>query len=565
MNISTKILLTSIISISLIIGSSIIITYFNNVELRNGFMREHKASVYYEVEQQLKNIVGIAYEITDSTITNQKKQGATQEYMEEVLRKRFADDLRFFEDKSGYVFMYKSDGTTFAMPGRKNVGKNMIDMKDSNGKYFLKELINKAIDGGGGGMTRYEFPKPGSTKPEPKMAYSMYYKDLDLMLGVGIYVDYVDNDIAKLEKEIQEDTEKELYKTIGYLLLLMFISIVSTYFIIRKSLIIPLKDIVRNSNELSSGNGDLTKHLPVKGKDEIAVLSSSINAFIDKVHSTVKNAKELSNENSSISNELSSTSLQVGKAVQSSMEIIQDITSNTNRISSDVTDKTNTANDEMKILVQTQESLESTVSKLNEITKSIQNVSSKESEIASNITVLSTDAKKISEIIDVIDDIADQTNLLALNAAVESARSGEHGRGFAVISDEIRKLAEKTQQSLSDIQVNIKIVLDGIDKSSKEILISSKAVISLSEEAKELSENMESLKQNIQKVQDSSKRIIMDFSNTGNQVQDISKSIQSVNTLSSENARSVEEIASASEHLNRMTEQLQLKLQEFKT
>ena len=439
MNISTKILLTSIISIVLIISTTIVLTYMNNTYLKNEFVHEYKNNTYKEVEQQLKTIIEIGYQILESTHKNQVKMGNSHEYMMEIITKRFADDMMFFDDKSGYIFAYKSDGTRIATVGRKGIGENFIHLKDSNGKYFLKEMIDVAKSGGG--VTKYEFPKPGATKPEPKLAYSRYYEPLDIMIGVGVYTDYIDKDIAKLEEEIQRDTEKELDKTMLYLLLIMGISIVSTYSIIRKSLVQPLKDIVKNSNELSSGNGDLTKHLPIKGKDELTELSSSINAFIDKVHSTVKNAKELSNENSSISNELSSTSLQVGKAVQSSMEIIQDITDNTDKISSDVTDKTNTANNEMKILVQTQESLESTVSKLNEITKSIQNVSSKESEIASNITALSTDAKKISEIISVIDDIADQTNLLALNAAIEAARSTDTSTGKIL---ELINLIEQT-------------------------------------------------------------------------------------------------------------------------
>jgi len=562
MKISRKITLSTVISLSVL---GIIITWLNynsTVDLKKEFLREYKIAVNYEIEDKLRTITQIAVEIADSTYNNQMKQGATDEYMRGVLRKRF-QELKFFDDKSGYVFVYEMDGTVFSMPNTELTGKNLIHMKDSSGKYFLRDLLDKAKEGGG--IVHYEFPKPGLSNPEPKLAYSTLFKPLNLMMGVGVYTDTIDNDVKEMSKELQSYIEKELFFAMCVSFCVLIISLCVIVYILHKNLSVPLREIVKHSNELSSGNGDLTRHLPIKGNDELSELSKSINIFIEKIHHLVQDSKSLSTENASISSELSSTSLQVGKSVEKTMGIIEKTTSESENIKREISIKSSEVRRGSEKIDEVSNKIKNTANTILELTAKIKKSAADESELAHEIEELSKEAIKIRDVLNIIDDIAEQTNLLSLNAAIEAARAGEHGRGFAVVADEVRKLAEKTQDSLRDINISIESVISKINQTSKNAVVNSNNMLKVSEESEQSEENLKVTLVDFDEISKINLKTSEEFQNVSKDVDKIINSINDISTLSSENARNTEEIASASEHLYRMTESLNNKLNEFKT
>ena len=124
-------------------------------------------------------------------------------------------------------------------------------------------------------------------------------------------------------------------------------------------------------------------------------------------------------------------------------------------------------------------------------TDRIMEASQKQNELADNLARLSSDAEQVKGILTVISDIADQTNLLALNAAIEAARAGEHGRGFAVVADEVRKLAERTQKSLTEINATISVVVQAIGDNSDSLNTNAKEMNQLTEELSQVDKKME--------------------------------------------------------------------------
>lgn len=563
MKISTRILISLILSL-IVLGSCIIgISYVNTKNNAQMFISEYEKSAYQFHENELKHIMDIMEQTVQSIYKAQKAKGVSDDKIKETILEKL-NDPRFFDDKSGYFFIYQYDGTNVLFPTNKaQEGKNLIGLQDSNGVYLIKELIEVAKKGGG--LVKYSFPKVKDGKPLPKFSYAVPFAPYNWMMGTGIYVDNVQKNVNVLENRISDNIASQIQTFLFISFALVLLSLGATFLSIKKTISKPLGDLMRRADNLSSGDGDLTRKLDVIGNDEIAQASNSINRFIEKVRILISEAKNLSNENSSISHELSSTSLEVGRAVETSMQIVGNTTSKAALLKSEMAQGMQEAKEGKTELVKANEFLSDANSAILALTKDIQSSAATEIELAHKIQQLSHDAEQVKEILVVIGDIADQTNLLALNAAIEAARAGEHGRGFAVVADEVRKLAERTQKSLQEINATINVIVQSIVDSSDQMTLNSKKVESLATTASSVEtkiNNMFAVMGNATQVSDNTAE---NYLKTGSDIETMITNVSQINDISSQNARSVEEIASAAEHLSRMTETLNLKLSEFRT
>jgi methyl-accepting chemotaxis protein len=563
MKISTRILISLVLSLAILGAAIVSVSYINTLKNEKMFLEEYQKSAYAFYENELKTIMDITLQNSIAIYKFQKSKGIPDEKIKEAILDKF-EELRFFNDKSGYIFVYEYDGTNILLPTNKSLkGKNLIDMKDSKGRFFLKEMIDAAKQGGG--IVKYEFPKVKDGQPFPKVAYAVPFEPYGWMLGTGIYVDHLDAEVARLKAQIDKNIAEQMFyfSVISFVLILLGIGL--TWMIVRNTITRPLNTLIARADNLSSGDGDLTRKLEVDGRDEIAQASGSINRFIEKVRILISEAKNLSNENSSISSELSSTSLHVGRSVETSMQIVGNTTAKAKELRSEMSNGIQETKEGKEELIKANEFLKQANSAILALTRDIQESATTEIELAHKIQQLSHDAAQVKDILVVIGDIADQTNLLALNAAIEAARAGEHGRGFAVVADEVRKLAERTQKSLQEINATINVIVQAITDSSDQMTANSKKVEALSTTARGAETkigNMFHVMENATQVSD---KTAENYLKTGNDIESMIDNVGKINEISSQNARSVEEIASAAEHLSRMTEQLNLKLSEFRT
>ena len=531
---------------------------FSTKQLTETVLADKRAALSEEMDIVSSILLKIqeVYDDANETIEDQK---------EDIID--YLSKARFGDGKLGYFSLSTIDGVVIANPGIPAFnGQNRLEATDANGYKYVKELIEKAKQNSDGDFVNFvSKSKDGNTirKIARGQKLNLFHEDVLLMSVVDLEGMY--KEIDKISATMQNDANANTTNFIVIAVVVLIISLIVAMLYSKFSITKPLNELIMRATNLSSGDGDLTRKLEVVGKDEIAKASEAINKFIEKVRVLIAEAKDISNENSSIANELSSTSVQTGRGVENSSKIVQSAGKDCAEIQSYMKDSIEVAKGGKDDLQKALTYVDETLNTISNLSSEIAQTSDIENQMASKIEQLSRDAEQVKSVLVVINDIADQTNLLALNAAIEAARAGEHGRGFAVVADEVRKLAERTQKSLTEINATINVIVQAINESSEQMSINSKQISELTGVANNAQNTIRDMSDIMRSAIGLSDKTIEDYIKTGKDIDDIVKSMEGISQISSQSARSVEEIASAAEHLNKMTDTLNAKLGEFRT
>ncbi|MFB2669226.1 methyl-accepting chemotaxis protein [Shewanella xiamenensis] len=452
-------------------------------------------------------------------------------------------DIRF--GSSGYFFIYDSQGKNLFHAVMPNLeGQNKIDMTDPRGTKIIVGLLNAAKNGDGN--FSFYFQKPNTNEQIEKIGYSMMIPGTDWMLGTGVYVDDID---AVVEDYRATAYEQMMSKSLGVLLIALILAAITAAVILLTAhrMVTPIKNMADNLNDIAKGEGDLTKRLTVTGEDEIAQLGRSFNLFVDKLQTIIGDVANATAKVKSAANAIhDQTKVMSSQLISHNNETDQVVTA--------ITEMSATASEVAQNTTQVAEATHAATGDVANaqrcVDASLEEISALMAQInnaASNIQSLSEQSKKINSVLSVIGGIAEQTNLLALNAAIEAARAGEQGRGFAVVADEVRSLASRTQSSTLEINEMLSELHKLVALAVKTMEESQQSCVRSVDSSRAISDSLGSVTSAVTAINDMSTQIATAATEQSSVTEEINRNVFAIQEIVNELLHSSEEAASVSQ------------------
>ncbi len=543
------------------------------------------------LSEQFDRGLKLQVETAVSLIDRIHAEQAAGRLTEEQAKQQAADlvrDLRF--DDGNYFWIDTADGVNVVLLGRKETeGKSRIALVDNKGNHFIEDILKNGKKEGGG-YSDYWFPKPNEKEAKPKRAYSLLYKPYNWVIGTGNWNDHIEALVKAKEQEYAAQLRKDL-AVMGGITALSLILLLAFAAWISKKLSGPIEKAAIGVRDVAAG--DLTiSPLLVESEDEVGKLSRDFNAMLAALQLIVKEVMRTAESVAASSEELTASSQQSAEAAQQVAGSIANVAEGSAKQAELVT-QASALTEKMQAALREAVRAVSTVADVSGSTlqeaesggQAVARVVSQMDEIATTVeasakVVRELEAKsgEIEQIVQTIAGIAGQTNLLALNAAIEAARAGEQGRGFAVVADEVRKLAEQSAASaqeiaalLGGIRMETERAVAGMNAGALSVARGKTTVEEAGERFQKILGLVSVLSADVKQLVGATNAVERDAGEVSGQVQavlsvsdEIAAETQTVSAATEEQTASMEEIAAASRSLADMAENLQQVLAKFK-
>ncbi|MBK1640900.1 chemotaxis protein [Chromatium okenii] len=440
-------------------------------QLQGNMLAERKAQAKNLVDVGVATLKHFQQLVQTGTLSEQEGQSAARETLRH---------LRY--DQDNYYFIFDTNHVYVLYPSKPDFeGQNKRDLKDSNGKFLVQELVTAAQKGGG--FVDYWFPRPNQTQMEPKLSYATLFQPWGWVVGTGVYID---------------DIERAYWNAVllfGSIAGVLLVVLTVVGWLIGNTILVQLggEPTAAQVKMQQIAAGDLSISFqnppPESLLESLNTMISALRQLITNINKEANSLVDDAEEIKLAFNEVSSAANQQTSATSAMAAAIDQLTVSSSQISDNARETESNSRDALTLATQGR-------GRADQASRAIQTIAATMNDASARMRALEDRTKQISTIANVIKGIAGQTNLLALNAAIEAARAGEQGRGFAVVADEVRKLASSTatatteiEQMILGIQHDTEGAVEAMNKALPELEVGVTLANSASESLRAIEEN----------------------------------------------------------------------------
>ncbi|WP_415751561.1 methyl-accepting chemotaxis protein TlpB [Helicobacter pylori] len=535
-----------------------------------GFVKVMQKDVLAQLMEHLENGQYKKREKTLAYMTKILEQGIHEYYKNfdnATARKMALDYFKRINDDKGMIYMVvvdKNGVVLFDPVNPKTVGQSGLDAQSVDGVYYVRGYLEAAKKGGG--YTYYKMPKYDGGVPEKKFAYSHYDEVSQMVIAATSYYTDINTENKAIKEGVNKVFNENTTKLFLWILTATITLVVLTLIYAKLRIVKRIDELVLKINAFSHGDKDLRAKIDVGDRnDEISQVGRGINLFVENARLIMEEIKGISTSNKTSMDKL----VQIAQETQKNMK---DSSTTLNFVKNKATDVASMMNASIeqsqglrKRLIETQGLVKESKDAIGDLFSQITESAHTEEELSSKVEQLSRNADDVKSILDIINDIADQTNLLALNAAIEAARAGEHGRGFAVVADEVRNLAGRTQKSLAEINSTIMVIVQEINDVSSQMNLNSQKMERLSDMSKSVQETYEKMSSNLSSVVSDSNQSMDDYAKSGHQIEAMVSDFAEVEKVASKTLADSSDILNIATHVSGTTINLDKQVNLFKT
>ena len=498
-----------------------------------------------KTEHVVQSAAGILKHFHELESAGSLSREEAQKQAMEVIRGLRYDGQEYFwiNDQTPVMLMHPMNA--------KLEGQNLSGFKDPDGKALFNEMV-AVTRSQGAGQVDYRWPKPGASDPVPKISYVELFQPWGWIIGSGVYVD-----------DVQAEFQGQAMKAVG-IGLLIAVLLVALAVLITRSIVQPLQAAVDAMANISSGEGDLTRNLDTNGRDELTALATYFNAFTEKLRHVIRQMLDSAGSLDQAARSLGDISSEAQHHSQQQAQQMELVATAVNEVTYGVQDVAKNAEHASGEMHNAEEQASQGQQNIDASLRQIDQLSSTIDKAVKVIQSLASESTQIGSVLEVIRSIAEQTNLLALNAAIEAARAGEQGRGFAVVADEVRLLAQRTQTSTAEIQGMIERLQGNSEAAVKVINESSQASRLTVEQASQAGESLAQIAQSLRNLTGLNASIASATLQQSHVVEDINQNVTQTAALAHNTAEAAEQSSAASQHLKQLADQLNHLLGQFR-
>ncbi len=535
-----------------------------------GFVKVVQKDVLAQLMEHLENGQYKKREKTLAYMTKLLEQGIHEYYKSfdnATARKMALDYFKRINDDKGMIYMVvvdKNGVVLFDPVNPKTVGQSGLEAQSVDGVYYVRGYLEAAKKGGG--YTYYKMPKYDGGVPEKKFAYSHYDEVSQMVIAATSYYTDINTENKAIKEGVNKVFNENTTKLFLWILTATIALVVLTLIYAKLRIVKRIDELVLKINAFSHGDKDLRAKIDVGDRnDEISQVGRGINLFVENARLIMEEIKGISTLNKTSMDKLVQITQETQKSMKNSSTTLNSVKNKATDIASMMNISIEQSQGLRKRLIETQGLVKESKDAIGDLFSQITESAHTEEELSSQVEQLSRNADDVKSILDIINDIADQTNLLALNAAIEAARAGEHGRGFAVVADEVRNLAGRTQKSLAEINSTIMVIVQEINAVSSQMNLNSQKMERLSDMSKSVQETYEKMSSNLSSVVLDSNQSMDDYAKSGHQIEAMVSDFVEVEKVASKTLADSSDVLNIATHVSGTTMNLDKQVNLFKT